>query len=77
MNAILSLITGPIGNFLASIAGPLFAFLGGWKVAKDGARIDQLEATAAIVKAEAQAQADAPKTVSEAVARLRDTSREI
>ena len=77
MSAILSLITGPIGSFLSSIAGPLFAFFGGWKVAKDGDRIAALEATAAVTRAEAQAQAEAPKTVSEAVARLRDTSREI
>ena len=77
MSAILSLITGPIGSFLASIAGPLMAFIGGWKTAKDGDKIATLEATAAVVKAEAQAVADAPKTVVEAVARLRDRSKEI
>ena len=77
MSAIISLITGPIGSFLSSIAGPLLAFFAGWKTAKDGDQIASLEATATVVKAEAVEQAEAPKTVSEAVARLRDTSKEI
>ena len=77
MNFIISILTGPIFDFLKSIIGPLAGLLGGMKLANDANKIKNLGAENDAHRKIEAAGAEAPKTEQEVIDLLKNLDKPV